>query len=156
MKTRVILLFALWSSTVIFAQSDSAMTEKEAIKKTIDNMFDGMRAGDSAQVHSVFRDDVRMLTTFKRKTGEEVLHEGSLTDFLKAVGTPHKDVWDEKLTSMTIQVDDNIAQVWTDYSFYAGEVFSHCGVNAFQLVKQNGTWKIIQIMDTRRKVGCKE
>lgn len=156
MKIKLLLFFTLYSGAVIFAQSNSATTEKEIIKKTIGNMFNGMRAGDSAQVHSAFRANVRMFTAFKRKTGEEVLQEGSLSDFLKAVGIPDKEVWDEKLTSMTIQVDGNIAQVWTDYSFYVGEVFSHCGVNAFQLVKENGTWKIIHIMDTRRKENCKD
>jgi hypothetical protein len=34
-----------------------------------------------------------------------------------------------------VQIDDNLAAVWTEYEFYVGKNFSHCGVNAFQLVK---------------------
>lgn len=33
--------------------------------------------------------------------------------------------------------------------------FSHCGIDAFQLFKDDkGEWKITQIVDTRRKEGC--
>ena len=54
-------------------------------------------------------------------------------------------------------VDGGIAQVWTDYAFYVGAEFSHCGVDAFHLAKDAfGSWKIMHLMDTRRKEGCIE
>jgi len=53
-----------------------------------------------------------------------------------------------------ILIDSQLASVWTDYKFYIGDKFSHCGVNSFQLVKLNDGWKIVYIIDTRRKEGC--
>jgi hypothetical protein len=47
-----------------------------------------------------------------------------------------------------------MAAIWTEYSFYLGDKFSHCGVNSFQLFKDETGWKIIYIVDTRRKEGC--
>ena len=35
-----------------------------------------------------------------------------------------------------------------------GKRFSHCGVDAFQLVKTAAGWKIFQLSDTRRKEKC--
>lgn len=136
-----------------FAQKGD-LSDREAVHQVIITMFDGMREGDSAKVSSVFRKDVRMFTAYKKDTGESVLHEGKLSNFLKAVGTAHDEIWDEKLYNTTIQIDGDIAQVWTDYSFYLGETFSHCGVDAFQLVKENNKWGIINLMDTRRKEAC--
>lgn len=130
--------------------------DKKNIKTVIHTLFEGMRQGDSAKVHSVCSPKIRMLTAFTSKSGKEVLHEGNLNDFLVAVGTPHEKVWDERLSSFTVDIDDRIAQVWTDYQFYIGETFSHCGVNAFQLLKTDGIWKIIQILDTRRKSNCND
>ena len=124
------------------------------VRQVLITMFDGMREGDSAKVSSVFRKDVRMFSSFKKSTGEPVLQEGKLSDFLKAVGTPHEEVWDERIYNVTILIDGDIAQVWTDYSFYLDKKFSHCGVDAFQMVKENNKWLIISLIDTRRKEGC--
>jgi hypothetical protein len=41
-----------------------------------------------------------------------------------------------------------------NYAFFAGDTFSHCGVNAFQLFKGADGWKIFHIADTRRREGC--
>ena len=135
------------------AQKD-ALNDKEDVHQAIITMFDGMREGDSAKVNSVFRKDVRMFSAYRKNTGESVLHEGKLSDFLKAIGTAHDEIWDEKIYNTTIQIDGDIAQVWTDYSFYIGKTFSHCGVDAFQLVRENSKWLIINLMDTRRKEDC--
>lgn len=93
-----------------------------------------------------------MYTSYKNIKGQEVLAEGDLDKFLKAIGSPHDLIWDERLSNMRIQIDSNLAQVWVDYMFYIGDEFSHCGVNAFQLVRnKDGIWKIINLIDTRRK-----
>ena len=147
------LLFILLSSHSIIAQVDVSR-DSMSVHQVLITMFDGMREGDSAKVNSVFRKDVRMFTAYRKSTGESVLQEGKLSEFLKAVGTPHEDIWDEKIYNTTIQIDGDIAQVWTDYSFYLDDTFSHCGVDAFQLVRDNNKWRIINLMDTRRKENC--
>jgi hypothetical protein len=47
-----------------------------------------------------------------------------------------------------------MAAAWTPYRFYRNGEFSHCGVNSFQLVKMAEGWKIVYIIDTRRKEPC--
>ena len=92
----------------------------------------------------------------RNNNGEEIIKEGSLIQFVEAIANKPKDEpkWLEKLYCTEIKMDGNIAQVWAEYSFFLGEKFLHCGVNAFQLIKLNGDWKIIHIMDTRRKDDC--
>lgn len=142
-------------STQINAQKEFSANETD-VQNIIVKLFDGMREGDSAKVASVFSKNVRMFSSYTKKTGEEVLHEGKLSEFLKAIDTPHDEIWDEKIWDTEIQIDGNLAQVWTQYGFYIGEKFSHCGVDAFQLIKENDSWKIINLMDTRRVVGCEQ
>ena len=57
---------------------------------------------------------------------------------------------------MKIEVDGRLATVWAPYTFYVGKKLSHCGTNAFQLVKGDMGWQIIQIIDTRNKENCKD
>ena len=129
---------------------DSAEDE---VKAAIMQMFDGMRAGDSSQVHSVISDNVEFYTSATRD-GKPMLFKGSLERFLNGVGTPHDKVWDERISNLSIQVDDNLATAWMNYSFYAGEDFSHCGVNTMTFHKGENGWKIIFLADTRRKDQC--
>ena len=143
----------LLSSLVIQAQEKPDELEIHAL---LENLFDGMREGDSAKVSVLFRKDVAMWTSYKDKEGNMILKRGELDQFLNAIGSPHDQIWDERLHNIKIEVDGNIAQVWTDYEFYVGEQFSHCGVDAFHLVKEDKKgWQILHLMDTRRKENCR-
>ncbi|NVK63373.1 MAG: nuclear transport factor 2 family protein [Flavobacteriales bacterium] len=144
-----IVLFALLiSTTSAWSQNDSI--ERSEVRAVIDQLFEGMLKGDSTLVRSVFHPSARAYTSYK-KGDEFVLMEESVDKFVAAVGTPHDKIWDERISNVVIQVDDGLAQVWMDYSFYLGETFSHKGVNAMQLAKSNGHWQIIQIADTRKR-----
>lgn len=143
-----IVLFSLLISSSSWSQNDS-LFQKE-ISRVIYQLFEGMREGDSSMVRSVFHPDARAYTSYK-KGDEFILHEGSIDQFVTAVGTPHNEVWDERISNLVIQVDDGLAQVWMDYSFYLGESFSHKGINAMQLAYSGGRWQIIQIADTRKR-----
>jgi len=149
------LAFILFGSD-IYAQGDLDK-DKQAVKKVINDLFDGMREADSSKVKALFSKDVQMYTSYTNKEGEKVLKKGELAPFLTAIGSPHDKIWDEKIWNTSVMVDGGIAQVWTDYAFYVGADFSHCGVDAFHLAKDAlGNWKIMHLMDTRRKEGCEE
>jgi len=150
---QTILIYFL--SIHLYAQNEGLNDEHKLVSKTVKTLFDGMRTGDSAAVHMVFHPNNRMYTSYMNKNGDKVLKEGNLQEFLLAIGTPHENIWDEKISNTHIQVDDDLAQVWTDYTFYIGDKFSHCGVDALQLIKdKNGLWKIINLIDTRRIKNC--
>ena len=65
-------------------------------------------------------------------------------------------VLDEVLHDTEVRIDGPLAIVWTYYDFFAGENFSHCGYDAFQLLKVGGEWKIVALADTRRREGCRQ
>jgi len=130
--------------------------EEEKIEQVIDSLFIGMRNGDSSMVESIFHDDSQLLSTYTNRLGEPLLSEGNLLEFLIAIGTPRESVWDEQISNLLIHVDDILATVWMDYSFYIDEDFSHCGVNSMQLIKTTEGWKILSIIDTRRKENCNQ
>lgn len=136
------------------ANAQSQTAQRAQVIQVIQQLFDGMRAGDSSLVSSVFDQKASMYTTFYDPDGHPQLRKGSLANFLKAIGTPHEAVWDERIWSYDVQIDQTMASVWTPYTFFAGEDFSHCGVNSFQLYKSSEGWKIIHIMDTRQREGC--
>ncbi|HYF70348.1 MAG TPA: nuclear transport factor 2 family protein [Ohtaekwangia sp.] len=151
MRNIIFPILTLCLSFSCIAQSQ----EEVAVRDVIVRLFKGMEKGDSAMVHAAFAKDITMATIFRNKNNEPVIHhESSLNDFLKAVGTPHEEVWYEEFWNLKIQIDGDLAQVWCDYAFYIDDTFSHCGVDAIHLHKQKDGWKIFHLADTRRKQNC--
>ena len=66
-----------------------------------------------------------------------------------------KGMANEQIGRMDVRIDDNLAQAWVPYTFFLGDMFAHCGTNAFTLVKnQYDKWQILSVIDTRRKEAC--
>ena len=120
------------------------------VRATIEALFDGMRAGDSSAVRSVFHPDARLYTALG-PTDSTTVRSTPVDDFVQAVGQPREAVWDERIWDVEIRVDGPLASAWVPYAFYLGDEFSHCGVNTVQLVRQAEGWRILQLTDTRRQ-----
>ena len=132
----------------------SAQDEHVAIMQPINQLFTGMNKGDSALVHKAFLENATLVTIGLDKEGQSFFRRGELSAFLKAMGTPHAETYSEPIWDVKIEVDGNMAQVWAKYAFYLGKNFHHCGVDAFQLYKEKGGWKIYHLADTRQTEGC--
>jgi hypothetical protein len=146
--TGIIILLSLQG----FSQTTA---ETKGIMQPIRLLFEGMNLGDSGRVHSAFLNEVTFVTVAKNKAGKATLIPEPLDQFLVTVGTPHTEVWNEPIWDVVIHVDGIFAQVWAKYAFYRDKQFSHCGVDAFHLIKSDdGQWRIFHLADTRQKEGC--
>jgi uncharacterized cupredoxin-like copper-binding protein len=140
---------------IITAAHAQSTAEHEMVMKPVRLLFHGMQKSDSAEVRKAFSNIVTMASVETDKNGNTIVKHESVNDFLKAIGTPHAETYNEMIWDEKILIDGNFAQVWTSYAFYLGKKFNHCGVDAFHLAKNaSGEWKIFHLADTRRKVGC--
>lgn len=148
---------ALAASPTVAAAQDSATApdaEREAVMAVVNRLFDAMRQGDTTMLRSVFHPEARLATTGMRN-GSPVLGFEPVDNFARALGgKPAEQIWDERLYNEVVHIDGMLATVWTEYDFFAGDQFSHCGVDSFQLAKTSDGWKIFSLADTRRREGC--
>ena len=129
--------------------------EEQLIRETLEDLFRAMELGDSSLARNCFASQVTTATVSRDKANATVIrHEDSVAGFMKAIGTPHRETWYEEIWDLEIRIDGDFAQAWCDYAFYVDNNFSHCGVDAFHLVRENGAWKIFHLADTRRKTPC--
>lgn len=148
-----LIFFFLCISSLVMAQQDE---DKAAVRATVDAFFEAFHKGDTIALQKTLGKKLVLQTAYKDKKGNDVLRSETKAQLITAIGTrPTDQKWDEKLLDYSIQVDGNMANVWTPYEFYFNGSFSHCGVNSFQLFRKNGVWKIIYLIDTRRRLGCK-
>lgn len=152
-RVSLLMLGLVLTAAAIAPPLQAQTADETAVLDVVTRFFDGMRAGDSAAMRATLMPSVALHSA---SVGDSVpvLEQGTMEEFLVAVGTPHADVWDERLANAEVRLDGPLAMVWTDYAFYAGERFSHCGVDLFQLFRAADGWKIFAIADTRRREGC--
>ncbi len=60
----------------------------------------------------------------------------------------------ERYWDPTVLVRGSIAVVWTPYQFWADGKTSHCGIDVFDLLKEQGVWKIANVMWTVEPDAC--
>ena len=48
----------------------------------------------------------------------------------------------ERMWNPEVRIDGDVAQLWARYDVYVDGEFSHCGYDAFHMVRLEGVWKI--------------
>ena len=128
--------------------------DERAVLAVVTRLFDAMRARDTATLRAAFAPGASLASTSVRN-GQPVLQRDSVAAFVRSIGSaPAGLLLDERLRDPQVRVSDGLASVWVEYAFYAGERFSHCGVNAFHLARTTAGWQIVNLIDTRRREGC--
>jgi len=147
---KLLLPFFIFFSLSIHAKAQST---RDSVVAAVNKLFDAMKKADTVMLKDCFSPNA-LLQTIKEANGTTSVRNEELTDFIKFVGKETVGAADEQIVMETIKIDGPLAVAWTPYKFYYKGKFSHCGVNAFQLVRLNKEWKIQSIIDTRRKEGC--
>lgn len=125
--------------------------QKEAVKNTIQTFFEGFHHRDTVLLRQVCADKM-ILQSIEENANGNRLTEEPLQFFYRSIASmPETLKYTEQILSYTIQVDGSMAHAWTPYEFYLNGALSHKGVNAFTLFKEKDSWKIVYIIDTRRK-----
>ena len=147
-----IIAIALLSLPALFA---SAQTTADSIKAVVNNLFIAMKNSDGNGIKACFADGAILQTIVTSKEMKTVIKSDSVETFARIIQSMPKDAADEKVVFDAIQIDGPMAAVWTPYEFYFKGQFSHCGVDHFVMIRQEGKWKIQYLIDTRKKEVCK-
>jgi Putative lumazine-binding len=152
------LFLMLLVATQGLAQTTPTADESKAVRQVIDQLFTAMRQADTTSLRAVFHPNCRMQTMFvSAKTGKpELQTEPNIQNFIRAVGTPRKEILDERVLNCDIKIDGPMATAWVPYELWLGNTFIHCGVDVFVFFKSEQGWKIAALADTRRKKDCNQ
>ena len=149
---KLLLLLTLCLGLNLNAQN----SDIEDVKATVKAFFEAFHKQDTTALKSMAKGDIKLQSISVNAEGKSVLKENDYSQFIKSIASIPKDnTFEEKLLDFSIQDDGNMANAWTPYEFWYNGNFSHCGVNSFQLIKEDKDWKILYLVDTRRRKGCK-
>lgn len=147
------LMCTAFSCNDAYAQTD----DREMILAVMEKAF--------AAVHSNNPDDWRAIqlaegTSLSFRPGPEgrrdelEMQMSSNEEFLANLKPDGHDYMERWTGEPTILIRGPIAVVWGEYQFWIDGEFSHCGVDAVDLVKVEGQWKIANFMWTVEQEGC--
>lgn len=143
MRHLLILLF--------FGFSLSISAQEKEIKQSISVFFEGLQTADTLKIQSVCHKEMKLQSVMEKNAIGTLSFETN-EEFYKSIASIPKNLKiEERILSYKIQIDNTMAQVWTPYEFYIDEKLSHIGTNSFTLLLENNIWKIVHIIDTRRK-----
>ena len=134
---------------IIFGQALTA--QNDDIKHTIETFFEGFHHRDTVLLHQVCADKMILQSITENSNGNSLTEEPSQFFYRSIASIPMSLKFNERILSFTTQADGSMGHAWTPYEFYVDGKLSHKGVNAFTLFKEKDQWKIVYIIDTRRK-----
>jgi len=133
---------------------DDQAAEEQAVA-VIERLFDAMRASDSLTVRGLFAEGVTQFgSSYTSRDAGPTVGITSLEEFVVAVGGAEVGTLDERIIFRDVMVDDNLVTVITPYTFHFDGNLSHCGVDVFLVARTGEDWKIVSLVDTRRRAGC--
>ncbi|MCX2719429.1 nuclear transport factor 2 family protein [Lentiprolixibacter aurantiacus] len=148
---KIIVLIFLIGTLTTYSQQEAEME----VRKTIERFFEGFHNQDSTVMRSVLAANPILQTIGENPEGEVRVRHVPFDALIKAiVSIPDSVAFEERIKSYKIRIDGPMANAWTAYEFWRNNAFSHCGVNSFQLYHDGSSWKILYLIDTRRKEDC--
>ncbi len=146
-----LIIFALLSALSLNAQN----SENDRVKATIEQFFEAFHQQDTTALKAFANGNIKMQSISVNKDGETVLSETDYFQFIQNISSIPKDrTFEEKIFDLSIKVDGHMAHAWVPYEFWYQDKLSHCGVNSFQLIKEENSWKIMYLVDSRRRDNC--
>ncbi|MEZ4839893.1 nuclear transport factor 2 family protein [Flavobacterium sp.] len=134
---------------VFFCQFSFA--QESEVQQTIGIFFQAFHQRDSTALKKVCSENLVLHSISESEKGAKFSVEKASNFYKSIASIPLSIKFEEKILGFKVQVDGTMAHVWTPYEFYVNDKLSHSGVNSFQLYKENDVWKVVYILDTRRK-----
>lgn len=131
---------------------DNTWTQEEVnVIRTIDVFFHALAQKDTALAKKVMMPQGRFYSIREDGSIRTQSHE----EFFASLANEQTDFL-ERMWNPTILIHDHIAVLWTPYDFHRDGRFSHCGVDAFSLIKTDKGWKITGTIYTVQRERCPE
>lgn len=152
------LLAPLGALVLLAAPSAAAAqsSDKEQVLATIAAFTEALRAKDTVGMAANLDDAARMTLLRPSPNGGVRVVTLAGKDFIRQTTGPNSPAIDEPIRNPVVQIDADLATVWAEYQVRIAGKVSHCGYDAFHLVRSGGKWKILNVSDTFRQTGCGE
>lgn len=149
----LLVLFAVCGCTSARPSTAPAPNAESAgVVAVAERLFAAMESRDTAAIRALFLPQAQIVAV-ERIEGRERMRVRTIAEFLPGiVSAPEPLV--ERMWAPEVRIEGGLATLWAPYDFHRGAQFSHCGTDAFQLVRADGGWRIAILSYTIQREGC--
>src|SRR5438309_3713543 len=124
--------------------------DEQAVLGSAKALLAAFNTGNSAEILRWVYPDGRVTGTgtLPNRTG---VRSESWTQFIQRLGSTS---FQESISDPAVEVDRDAAMVWAPFVVRIGGKVYNCGFDHFDLVRENGTWKIMNLTFSSRITGC--
>ena len=145
-------MMTILASAMIAATDPVTPADRSAILAPIDAAFVALEKQDSAELLRHVYPEGRVVAVGTLGSGKQVFRRESWTDY--AARMKPGNGFKERIIDPTIAIDGDIGLVWAMFTIEVGGKITACGYDHFDMVRQDGTWKIMNITFSSRTTGC--
>ncbi len=132
-------------------QSAGAAADHEAILAVVDGFMTAISTNDAALMSKVRLEGGTNTVERPAPSGGTLVTRRPFTPDGMRSGAYRERYWDP-----IVHVRGKIAVVWTPYEFWQNGTTSHCGIDVFEMVREEGGWRIGNAMWTVEPGACPE
>lgn len=148
------LSLSVQSSTA--ASQNVAPADSAEVVRTLETMFAALRTKNADGLRAAFHENARMTLLRPAQDGGTRVVVLTADQFIASATNPANAAIDEPIRNVRVQIDGPLATAWAEYQVRIDGKFSHCGYDAFHLVRVDTAWKVLNVADTYRQQGCGE
>lgn len=126
--------------------------DRAAVMAPVNALFAAFEAGDAAAMLRQVYPEARVTASGLRADGASSVRQQSWTQFAGRVRPDGG--FQERISDPVIAVDGDIAVVWAPFVVRIAGRVSNCGYDHFDLVRENGAWKVMNLTFSSRTAGC--
>lgn len=131
------------------AQPAASAQDQAAVLSVVDRFMTAISTNDFALLSSLRIEGGTNTVERPSSTGGTLVTRRPFTPDSLKPGEYRERYWDP-----IVHVRGKIAVVWTPYEFWQAGKTSHCGIDVFELVKEEGGWRIGNMMWTVEPDAC--
>jgi hypothetical protein len=159
MQIKSLLILASLMITLSFSPNQPRAADMEhsdeeaAVLATVQRFFETLMSKDVATARTLLDPEGDFISVRWDDAGERIIRRTSIGEYLQGLAagtTPYLErMWDPE-----VRIRGPIATVWAPYDFHIEGIFSHCGIDAFQLLHTEAGWIITGATYTVERDGC--
>lgn len=151
-KILVAIIFTISISISVSAQKPDDAKDALAV---VNKMFAEMANHNPAAIAELYTKDSNLTAIIRRKDGKNQVAAFTGEAFSKNFAEKKGEI-KEDMYAPEVKLYGDLALVFGRYVFYVDGKLSHCGANAFHLVRTDTGWRIANASSTIDATACTE
>ena len=125
--------------------------DKEVLA-TVDALLATLETGDAPALLKLVYPEGRVTGRGTFPGGASGLRSRSFTEYAARMIPGSGFI--ERLTNLVVEQDGDVALVWAPFTILMDGKLVSCGYDHFDLIRENGAWKVMNLTFSSRTQGC--